>query len=223
MQFIGRFMSDPTSQMLGHVAEYYSDRLKKFGATARGVDWNDPKGQFLRFEQLGKLILETKSTEKILSIADYGCGYSAFLDYIRQSFPKDVEYDFLGLDVSPDMIEASRQRWQSDKRARFIVGHQPDEKTDFSVASGIFNVCLEADHAEWLEYILATLKTMARFSNRGFAFNCLTSYSDEDRKADHLFYADPCHIFDYCKSNFSRNVALLHDYDLYEFTILVRQ
>ncbi|MZR30632.1 class I SAM-dependent methyltransferase [Sneathiella litorea] len=216
-------MMDHKSQMLGNVAEYYSERLRKFGATAKGVDWNDPKGQFLRFEQLGKLVLESRSTEKTLSITDYGCGYGAFLEYIRQSFSKDVEYEFLGLDVSAEMIEASRQRWLGDERARFIVGSQPDQKTDFAVASGIFNVCLKADHTEWLDYILETLTTMARFSNKGFAFNCLTSYSDEDKKADHLFYADPCYIFDYCKSNFSRNVALLHDYDLYEFTILVRQ
>jgi hypothetical protein len=30
-------------------------------------------------------------------------------------------------------------------------------------------------------------------------------------------------IFDICKRKFSRNVALLHDYGLYEFTILVRK
>jgi hypothetical protein len=38
-----------------------------------------------------------------------------------------------------------------------------------------------------------------------------------------LFYADPCELFDYCKTRFARNVALLHDYGLYEFTILVRK
>jgi SAM-dependent methyltransferase len=216
-------MIDPKAQMLSNVAEYYSKQLRKFGATSKGVDWNGRESQFLRFEQLGRLILESTPATKVVSVADYGCGYGAFLDYIRQSFPKDVDYDFLGLDVSADMIEASCQRWQNDERSRFIVGHQPDEKTDFAVASGIFNVCLDADHTLWQDHILETLTTMARFSNRGFAFNCLTSYSDEDKRADHLFYTDPCYIFDYCKKNFSRNVALLHDYDLYEFTILVRQ
>ena len=37
-----------------------------------------------------------------------------------------------------------------------------------------------------------------------------------------LFYADPCWLFDQCKRRHSRDVALLHDYGLYEFTILVR-
>jgi len=40
---------------------------------------------------------------------------------------------------------------------------------------------------------------------------------------DDLYYADPCYFFDYCKKKFSKNIALLHDYGLYEFTILVRK
>jgi hypothetical protein len=40
---------------------------------------------------------------------------------------------------------------------------------------------------------------------------------------DDLYYADPCELFDHCKRQHSRNVALLHDYTLYEFTILVRR
>ncbi|MGR9969871.1 hypothetical protein ACUOIB_23760, partial [Escherichia coli] len=68
-----------------------------------------------------------------------------------------------------------------------------------------------------------TLDSLDRFSRRGFSFNCLTSYSDEDRKRDYLYYADPCQLFDLCKRRYSRQVALLHDYGLYEFTILVRK
>jgi len=38
-----------------------------------------------------------------------------------------------------------------------------------------------------------------------------------------LYFGDPLLYFDFCKRNFSRNVALLHDYGLYDFTILVRK
>ena len=37
---------------------------------------------------------------------------------------------------------------------------------------------------------------------------------------DYLYYANPEEIIAYCKSNFSKDVALMHDYGLYEFTIL---
>jgi len=38
-----------------------------------------------------------------------------------------------------------------------------------------------------------------------------------------LHYADPCVLFDRCKRRHSPRVALLHDYGLWEFTILVRK
>jgi hypothetical protein len=63
---------------------------------------------------------------------------------------------------------------------------------------------------------------MASLSRRGFAFNMLTSYSDPARMRDDLYYGDPCRMFDLCKRKYSRNVALLHDYGIYDFTILVR-
>ena len=68
-----------------------------------------------------------------------------------------------------------------------------------------------------------SLGVLNETSTRGFSFNCLTSYSDSEKMRDDLFYANPCTIFDYCKRNFSKQVALLHDYGLYEFTILVRK
>ena len=94
---------------------------------------------------------------------------------------------------------------------------------DYGLASGIFNVRLGRSDAEWFDYLQATLDVLDRTSSLGFAFNCLTSYSDEDKKRDYLYYADPCQLFDLCKRRYSRQVALLHDYGLYEFTILVRK
>jgi hypothetical protein len=63
---------------------------------------------------------------------------------------------------------------------------------------------------------------MAQLSRRGIAFNMLTSYSDPERITPRLHYADPCEMFDWCKRELSRHVALLHDYGLWEFTMIVR-
>jgi hypothetical protein len=51
----------------------------------------------------------------------------------------------------------------------------------------------------------------------------LTKYSEKEFMRDNLYYADPLFIFDYCKKNFAKNIRLMHDYDLYEFTILVKK
>ena len=94
---------------------------------------------------------------------------------------------------------------------------------DYGLASGIFNVKLGHSDKEWQTYFYDNLHLLNQVSLKGFSFNCLTSYSDPDKMSAKLFYPNPGVIFDYCKQNFSRNVALLHDYDLYEFTILVRK
>jgi hypothetical protein len=38
-----------------------------------------------------------------------------------------------------------------------------------------------------------------------------------------LYYGDPCFLFDYCKRHFSKNIVLLHDYNLYDFTLIERK
>jgi hypothetical protein len=127
------------------------------------------------------------------------------------------------VDVSQEMIKVAELRLASAYQAHFIIAAEPSEAADYGLASGIFNVRLGRSDAEWFDYLQTTLDVLDRTSNLGFSFNCLTSYSDEEKKRDYLYYADPCQLFDLCKRRYSRDVALLHDYDLYEFTILVRK
>ena len=67
------------------------------------------------------------------------------------------------------------------------------------------------------------LDGLDRSGRRGFAFNCLTAYANLALIRNDLFYADPAAYFDLCKRRYSREVALLHEYGLYEFTITVRK
>jgi SAM-dependent methyltransferase len=154
------------------------------------------------------------------SLNDLGCGYGAYYDYLREKY-QDVSY--FGSDISAPMIAAASERHREYSQVKYAVSGSPLQVADYSVASGIFNLRLNCPDAEWEKYMLTTLDELDRNSKRGFAFNCLTSYSDSDKMRAELYYADPCKIFDYCKRKYSKNVALLHDYGLYDFTILVRK
>jgi len=204
------------TDLLTEVAEYYTTKLAEHGETPLGVDWNGKEGQTLRFEQLCKII----DTINHFSINDLGCGYGALYDFLMNKYD---EPSYLGVDVSDGMIKAAEQRYKYQPRARFVLSSEPSQVADFGVASGIFNVRMGRSDDEWRSYLEATLDVLDRTSRVGFAFNCLTSYSDKDKMRDYLYYADPCVLFDLCKRRYSRNVALLHDYDLYEFTILLRK
>jgi SAM-dependent methyltransferase len=209
-------MLNNKTDLLTEVAEYYTTKLAEHGETPRGVDWNGEEGQTLRFEQLRKIV----DTANHFSINDLGCGYGALYDFLVNKYD---ELSYLGVDVSKGMIKAAEQRYKDQPQARFVLSSEPNQVADFGVASGIFNVRMGRSDDEWRSYLEATLDVLDRTSRVGFAFNCLTSYSDKDKMRDYLYYADPCVLFDLCKRRYSRNVALLHDYDLYEFTILVRK
>lgn len=207
---------DTSSSLLGDVATYYGQKLKKHGDTPRGVDWNSKESQVLRFQQLSKIISQQK---KRFSLADIGCGYGALFEYLAQTH----DFSYLGVDICQSMIEVAQNRHLGNPGVSFVLAPKPDIPCDYCVASGIFNVRLDNSDEDWLEYLHHTLRTLDKFSQKGFAFNCLSSYSDEDKMRDDLYYADSLDLFDHCKRIFSRNVTLLHDYGLYEFTILVRK
>lgn len=209
-------MQKNKTELLAEVAGYYTNKLAQHGETPQGVDWNGEVSQTLRFEQLYKIF----DTSNNFSVNDLGCGYGAFYDFLSNRFDS---FSYSGIDVSENMIRAAEQRYKKSAQTQFILSSEPGQISDYSVASGIFNVRLNRSDDEWRSYLEATLEVLNRNSRIGFAFNCLTTYSDEDKMKDYLYYADPCMLFDLCKRRYSRNVTLLHDYGLYEFTILVRK
>lgn len=209
-------MKRSNTDILAEVADYYAAKLAEHGETPHGVDWNGEESQVLRFEQLSKVIDQPGG----FSLNDLGCGYGALCDYLNAHY-QDFTYN--GCDVSENMIRVARHRYSNYPNIHFAGAAEPPALADYGIASGIFNVKLDRGNAEWRDYLEATLDKLGRTSRRGFAFNCLTSYSEADKMRDHLYYADPCALFTLCKRRYSRHVALLHDYGLYEFTILVRK
>jgi len=201
---------------LDEVERYYSAKLQQHGATARGVDWSSEASQETRFEQLARII----DRGEPFTLNDLGCGYGALFDYLAARFR---DFAYRGVDVSEPMIRAAAERHPGEARAAFSVGARCPGTADFSVASGIFNVRLNADPTLWGRHVEETLDHLHAVSVHGFAFNSLTSYSDADKMRPDLYYADPCRLFDHCKRRYSGRVALLHDYGLWEFTILVRK
>lgn len=202
-------------ELIGRVERYYSGRLADHGTTHSGVDWNSRESQFLRFDQLMRVARD----EERISINDYGCGYGALVEWLRAD---GRPFDYVGYDVSEAMTTEASRLHAGEQDARFIHERDSLEPADFTVASGIFNVRAGADEDEWGRYIQEEIDAMAGLSRLGFAFNALTSHSDPEYMRERLHYADPIRLTGYVLEHHSRWVALMQDYGLYEFTIVVR-
>lgn len=206
-------MSNPLD--LYQVKSHFEKSIREHGATARGVDWNSEASQQIRFEQLMKLF-----DERSFSLLDYGCSYGALADYLATL---GFEVDYYGFDILEPAIETARQVHAHKAHRTFLSDQAQLPVCDYVVASGIFNYRAEQSSENWGDHVLTTLHEFNRLAGKGFASNFLTSYSDADKMRPDLYYADPMFLFDYCKRKFSRNVAILHDYELYDFTLLVRK
>jgi ubiquinone/menaquinone biosynthesis C-methylase UbiE len=197
------------------VSQYYTEKVMAHGTTSRGVDWNGQESQWLRFVQLCRVL----PAHQPFSILDYGCGYGEMYRYLADQYPN---FSYVGCDISEEMLAQARTYLANQPNVQLVNNQRdPLPGADYLVASGILNVKLGFSTSQWEDYIRQTLHEFNRLATKGFAFNLLTSYSDAPYMRDHLYYGNPSYFFDYCKQNFSKYIALLHDYPLYEFTIIV--
>ena len=201
--------------VLRPVVDFFSDALSKHGSSHQAVDWPDRDQQIRRFAELSKLF----DTSRPFSVLDYGCGYGALLAYLTDGA---VPAAYWGYDISNEMLKAARELHPA-LQDRFLSELPAGAVYDYVVASGIFNLKLGIPVKAWERIVDDTIDKFDALSTRGFAFNMLTSYREPHRKRDRLYYGDPLRFFDLCFREYSPNVALAHDYNLWDFTIIVRK
>src|SRR5260221_5174237 len=155
------------------VQQYYGDKVQTFGATARGVDWNSPESQRLRFAQLLKLA----DPGRPFSINDYGCGYGALAAYLEEG---GYSFSYCGFDISSRMIARAKELYGRMDHVDFVSEEGAMATADYTVASGAFNVKLDTSEADWEAYVQLNLGGLNALSRRGFGFNLLTKHSDPE-------------------------------------------
>lgn len=203
------------TSILPQVASYYASKLEQHGTTSQGVDWNGNDSHELRHRQFLRLLEDSPNA----TVIDLGCGFGDFLRFLRA---EGYRGRFTGYDIATSMIEKAQELFGEGEDCQWRVGSEPEEVADFAIASGIFNVKGDVPGEAWIDYVNQTLDVLARASRRGFAFNILSLSNDPDRRRPNLYYADPGAMLDHCLAKYGRSVALLQDYGLYEFTLIVR-
>ena len=198
---------------LEKIEKLYSTSLKEHGVTSKSVGWRDEASQRLRFEKLATVI---ENKEGSVTVNDLGCGYGAMYNFLSKDYMVE---SYNGFDISDEMLDKAKHFIAHNDNVNLYKNDKLDTLAEYSFISGIFNVKFEEDEQSWKDFIIQMLENINKFSKKGFSFNLLTSYVDY--KEPHLYYGDPLFFFDYCKKNFSKKVSLIHDYNLWEWTITV--
>lgn len=209
--------ADPVAVMLAPVAVRFDEAIEAAGTSPRGVLHHDPELHRLSFERL-TAVLGPEAADGGLSVNDLGCGYGALFDFLKDG-PALVGGRYIGYDISREMVEAARAAIR-DPRAHFLQSHRATETADYSIVAGAYNLCLAADANAWLDLVKESVRSLARMTRRGLAFNMLSCHYPQ--RSPGLYYADPAAMADFCLREVGANVVLLHDYSPLEWTIHVK-
>jgi SAM-dependent methyltransferase len=148
-------------------------------------------------------------------ILDVGCGSG----HLYRSLDARSGIDYTGIDIRTDVITSLKTEFK-DQEDRFL-DHTLDSYVetkpvmyDYVFASGTFNI--KIDDNDMVEYLEDQIRKMWGLAQVGVAFNCTSIYAFNQN--DMIQYYHPVSVFSYCMTRCDR-VALLHDYDISEFTI----
>lgn len=204
--------------LLTPVVMAYERRLRRYGTTAQGVFWRNDEWQRRRYDILAR-IFDDDALKGGITIHDFGCGYGALFDYLADH-PVMRASRYIGTDMSDAMIEAA-EKSITDPRASFRRHLWAEDMVDYTIVSGTFNMLMDADAAEWRDYVEVSLKRLWRTSRRGLAFNMLNSLSEG--KFAGLYYVPPENMLAFARAEMDPAAELSIDTPMPDFTIFARR
>ena len=111
---------------------YWDNRARTVSDDAGAVEQSS-RTQRMRFEAF--LMANDLSGRSLL---DVGCGVGDLLQHLRR---RQINCDYTGYDISPEMIRRCRERYPADKfEARNILEMAPQPAFDYTISIGIHNI-----------------------------------------------------------------------------------
>lgn len=192
--------------------EHYRKTILTNGPSPKGVDWRDESTSDIRHNCMRNLLT---SINKDSTLLDVGCGYGAFLDYLKK---QNININYQGVDIVEEMlIQANIMHPNANFKLGNFLEEDFDSLFDYVVCNGILTQKLDASLLDMEDFSKRIIKKMFDISKIGCCFNMMTTRCNFF--APNLFYRHPSEILTYCLSEITHNAKIDHSYGLYEFTV----
>jgi hypothetical protein len=195
----------------------YRAEFVKHGDTPLGTHQSDRTSLDIRFEALMRNI--APHLRPSATLHDVGSGLCDLYGFLK-SKGMDRRITYSGTEIVQEMIDHAAQKYPEVMLGnRNFLDADLDERYDFVVLSGTFNLLGGVADDEWKRMCLALIRKMYMHADRGIAFNFLSTYRTYSDPL--LYYFDPKEMFDFAATQLSRFAVLDASYPLYECTITV--
>jgi hypothetical protein len=183
---------------------FYTKALKRYGYSAKGLNWNSTKTQQVRFEVIYSLI---KSELAKATIIDAGCGFGDLYHFLSQKGV--VAQRYIGYEAIAEFASYAKASTNQTIVQKDIL-KDPLEKADIYIASGSLNILKPFEAAQFLHNCFAHSKV-------GFVFNFLEG-EDKDGSFNYM-------DIDFVLKQFDANskVVIKRGYLDYDTTIYVKR
>jgi SAM-dependent methyltransferase len=183
---------------------FYKNALKKYGRSAKGLNWHDDYSQIKRFEVLHEMIKEDLKEGD--SLIDAGCGFGDFYHFINPL----CKIRYRGYEIVEENIAIAKEHTKQKIEHKDIL-KDPLEKADFYIASGSMNILSRFETYLFIERCFEQ-------SQKGFAFNLL--YGKDRSKSFNYFL--PQEIKHFCKK-FDCEIKTRTGYLPHDFTVYLKK
>lgn len=190
--------------------------------TPQAVLWPNSEDLVHRFHALTSAIDWRQYDEaRRLRLLDLGCGPGFLLDYLEQVGVLD-KVAYVGVDLNPEVVAAAAARWPKHDFRVCDIRAQPFGPGAFDVAilCGVFTCRFTLSQEAMTRLMTETLAATWRSVDGHLAFNVMSKHVDWER--DDLFHLPTDEAIALARHTLgTRNVRILHDYGLYEYSCIV--
>ena len=205
------------------IINHYEKCFKKFGDTARGVDWTKEEQVDIRYQvmlEITNFYEKSYNINKNISILDFGCGLSQFYEYINKNDLNHVEYT--GLEISKIFFEESKKKYPNNLYIFGDIlknGNLLNKTYDYIILNGVFTEKRDLSYDYMFNYLEKMIVSIFKSCTKGMAFNLMSKQVDWE--VETLFHVPIDDIANLLTKKITRNFIVRNDYGLYEYTVYV--
>ena len=200
------------------ISKIYNKSFLEHQNSPKGVFWNSKLSQDLRLSIILDKIIDNSKSDTF-TIADIGCGYGRFFEIIKERSLQD-KIKYSGFDINKNFISFCKNNIQL-KQANFYEEISPNQKFDYIIMSGTYNLTPTKSLKLWENYLTKNLKSNWKNVDKAMVFNCLIN--KERKIKNKLYYTEISWIKKFCEENLNKPKISKHNLLEEDITIFIEK